>query len=60
MTIDLDDPGIGIIWVINRPVVDTLAAMKVTMRPAYAWASFALLIGRAAYRLKHMSVVLDC
>ena len=29
MTIDLDYyPGIGIIRVINRPVVDTLAAMK--------------------------------
>jgi hypothetical protein len=28
MTIDLDYRGIGIIRVINRPVVDTLAAMK--------------------------------
>ena len=28
MTIDLDYPGIGIIRVINRPVVETLAAMK--------------------------------
>jgi hypothetical protein len=28
MTIDLDYPSIGISRVINRPVVDTLAAMK--------------------------------
>jgi hypothetical protein len=28
MTIDLDYPGIGIIRVVNRPVVDTLAAMR--------------------------------
>jgi hypothetical protein len=28
MTIDLDYPGIGIIRVSNRPVVESLAAMK--------------------------------